>query len=237
MLKIALCDDDAAVLENIEACVLGCFSKTTQRAEVKTFTKSEHLAASIADGDRFDLYILDVEMPELNGFEVARKLRVYQPDAGIIFLTSHFEFADEGYKVRALRYVQKLKYQQDLPEALSEACLSLERADTKSLAVLHYGNLTRVLFRDIVYIQKAHRSLSVYTTEQGMIQDNRGLKELYGVLNDSRFIFTDRSYLVNIDFARQIEGYWMILKGGKKVPISRPMMPSVKQAIIRLCEG
>lgn len=134
-------------------------------------------------------------------------------------------------------YVQKLKYQQDLPEALSEACLSLERADTKSLTVLHYGNLTRVLFRDIVYIQKAHRSLSIYTTEQGMIQDNRGLKELYGVLNDSRFIFTDRSYLVNIDFARQIEGYWMILKGGKKVPISRPMMPSVKQAIIRLCEG
>ena len=107
MLKIALCDDDAAVLENIEACVLGYFSKTTQRAEVKTFTKNEHLAASIADGDRFDLYILDVEMPELNGFEVARKLRVYQPDAGIIFLTSHFEFADEGYKVRALRYVQK----------------------------------------------------------------------------------------------------------------------------------
>ena len=105
------------------------------------------------------------------------------------------------------------------------------------MTVLHYGNLTRVLFRDIVYIQKAHRSLSIYTTEQGMIQDNRGLKELYGVLNDSRFIFTDRSYLVNIDFARQIEGYWMILKGGKKVPISRPKMPSVKQAIIRLCEG
>lgn len=159
------------------------------------------------------------------------------PTQALFFLTSHFEFADEGYKVRALRYVQKLKYQQDLPEALSEACLSLERADTKSLAVLHYGNLTRVLFRDIIYIQKAHRSLSIYTTEQGMIQDNRGLKELYGVLNDSRFIFTDRSYLVNIDFARQIEGYWMILKGGKKVPISRPMMPSVKQAIIRLCEG
>ena len=154
MLKIALCDDDAAVLENIEACVLGYFSKTTQRAEVKTFTKSEHLAASIADGDRFDLYILDVEMPELNGFEVARKLRVYQPDAGIIFLTSHFEFADEGYKVRALRYVQKLKYQQDLPEALSEACLSLERADTKSLTVLHYGNLT-VCYSAILFIYKS----------------------------------------------------------------------------------
>ena len=58
-----------------------------------------------------------MEMPELNGFEVARKLRVYQPDAGIIFLTSHFEFADEGYRVRALRYVQKLKYQQDLPRS------------------------------------------------------------------------------------------------------------------------
>ena len=99
MLKIALCDDDAAVLENIEACVLGYFSKTTQRAEVKTFTKSEHLAASIADGDRFDLYILDVEMPELNGFEVARKLRVYQPDAGIFF-----NFRTLNSLMKAIRY-------------------------------------------------------------------------------------------------------------------------------------
>ena len=106
MLKIALCDDGAAILENIQSCVLSYFNRTTQHAEIKAFAKSEHLVASIADGDRFDLYILDVEMPELNGFEVAKKLRVYQPDAGIIFLTSHFEFADEGYKVRALRYVQ-----------------------------------------------------------------------------------------------------------------------------------
>lgn len=85
MLKIALCDDDAAVLENIEACVLGYFSKTTQRAEVKTFTKSEHLAASIADGDRFDLYILDVEMPELNGFEVAESCVSISPTQALFF--------------------------------------------------------------------------------------------------------------------------------------------------------
>lgn len=237
MLKVALCDDDAVVLENIKLCVLNYFSKTTQGADIRKFSKSEHLAASIADGDRFDLYILDVEMPELNGFEVAKILRVYQPSAIIIFLTSHLEFADEGYKVHALRYVQKLKYKYALPEALNEACLVLEQEDSKSLAVFHYGNLTRVLFHDIIYIQKAHRNLSIYTTEQSIIHDNRGLKEIYGVLNDPRFIFTDRSYLVNIDFARQIDGYWMILKDGKKVPISRPMMPSVKQAVIRLCEG
>lgn len=237
MIKVALCDDDAVELENIKSCVYNYFSKSTLSANIRIFTKGENLVASIVDGDRFDLYILDVEMPELNGFEVARRLRTYQPDTCIIFLTSHFEFADEGYKVRALRYVHKLKYQQALPEALHEASLANERVDNKSLAVFHYGNLTRILFRDIIYIQKTYRSLSIYTTEQGVIRDNRGLKELYGILNDSRFIFTDRSYLVNIDFAQQIDGYWMILKGGKKVPISRPMMSSVKQAVIRLCEG
>lgn len=85
MLKIALCDDDAAVLENIEACVLGYFSKTTQRAEVKTFTKSEHLAASIADGDRFDLYILDVEMPELNGLKLPESCVSISPTQALFF--------------------------------------------------------------------------------------------------------------------------------------------------------
>lgn len=237
MLKVALCDDNAVELGNIRSYILNYFNSVPQAVDIRGFTGGDYLVASIADGDRFDLYILDVEMPGLSGLEVARKIRIYQPNAGIIFLTSHSEFAIEGYKVHALRYVQKLKLHQDLPEALHEAFIAFDREDSKSLAVFHYGNLTRILFRDIIYIQKTYRSLSIYTTEQGTVQDNRSLKELYSTLNDSRFIFTDRSYLVNINFARQIDGYWMVLKGGKKVPISRPMMPSVKQAVIQLCEG
>ena len=182
-IRAAICDDEEFFRNELKKFVSEYGNEMDVNMSIDLYDNAKELMNNLfSKSKEYDLLFLDVEMPELNGFEVARKLRVYQPDAGIIFLTSHFEFADEGYKVRALRYVQKLKYQQDLPEALSEACLSLERADTKSLAVLHYGNLTRVLFRDIIYIQKAHRSLSIYTTEQGMIQDNRGLKELYGVL-------------------------------------------------------
>lgn len=237
MLKVALCDDDPVMLANIKGYISAHFSKTSSNASLKEFSQSVGLIGAIEDGDRYDIYILDIEMLEADGLEVAERIRTYQPGAVIIFLTSHMEYAPEGYKVRALRYVQKLNYQESLPEALDEALASHKQVDDKSLAVFHYGNVTRIFLRDIIYIKKAHRSLNIYTTEQGVISDNRSLKDLYGILNDPRFIFTDRSYLINLDFARQIDGGWMILQGDQKVPISRPMMASVKKAVIQLCGG
>ena len=237
MLNIALCDDDAKLLNNVKIFILGYFKNISRSARIKEFAHSNRLVESISDGDRFDIYILDVEMPEANGFEVARKIRITQPNAVIIFLSSHLECADEGYKVHALRYVHKLKLPVAIPEALDAAIMELERIDEGSLLVSYYGNLTRILHRDIIYIKKTLRSLEIVTTEQGTISDNRGLRELYGVINDSRFIFTERSCLVNLDFARQIEGSFLVLKSGEKVPISRPMMPSVKAAIICLFGG
>ena len=103
--------------------------------------------------------------------------------------------------------------------------------------VQHYQNYTRILYKDILYVQKMQRSIQIVTDRQGNFKDNRGIKELFSEIDDPRFIFTDRAYFVNLDYVQELDGSWLVLTNEDRVPISRPMMPSVKKAMIALWGG
>ncbi len=237
MLKFAIVDDDQKTLKRVEDFARAYMQNADDSFQIKSFTKSINLISSILDGDRFDLYLLDVEMPGSSGIETAEVIRKLQPVAVIIFLTSYLQYAPKGYPVHALRYILKEKMDEELPEALGKALENLAEMDHSCLMVTHYGNVTRVRHKDIIYVRKDFRSVCIVTTEQGSLQDKRGIKVLFEELNDIRFTFTDRSCFINLNFALGIEGNWMVMKNGERLPISRPMMPKVKDAIMQLWGG
>ena len=237
MLKIALCDDDSQFVSKITGLIQSLLQNGAESPVITTYINPVALTASISDGERYDIYILDVEMPDLNGMDVARCIREYQPNAVLLFLSSHLSYATEGYKVQALRYVPKLDLENALPEALEQALATFEKADTRSIMVQHYQNYTRILHKDILYVQKMQRSIQIVTDRQGNFKDNRGIKELFSEINDPRFIFTDRAYFVNLDYVQELDGSWLVLNNEDRVPVSRPMMPNVKKAMIALWGG
>lgn len=237
MIKIALCDDDSPFVSKITGLIQSLLQNSTDSPVITTYINPTALMDAISDGERYDVYILDVEMPEQNGLEVAKHIRQFQPNAALLFLSSHLNYATEGYKVQALRYVPKLDLENALPEALEQALATLEKTDTRSIMVQHYQNYTRILYKDILYVQKMQRSIQIVTDRQGNFKDNRGIKELFSEFNDPRFIFTDRAYFVNLDYVQELDGSWLVLTNEDRVPISRPMMPSVKKAMIALWGG
>ncbi len=237
MIKIAIVDDSETTLREVERLTKNYMETASCSFQIKSYSKPLALLSSVIDGDRFDLYVLDVEMPGSTGIEVAEVIRKFQSMAAIIFLTSYLEYATKGYTVYALRYILKSKMVEELPEALEVSLKTLAEADNSCLMVSHYSNVTRVLYKDIIYVRKNYRNLQIITTEQGSLSDNRGIKQIFEILNDPRFTFTDRSCFINLDFARAIDGNWMVMKNGERLPISRPMMSKVKEAIMRLWGG
>ena len=237
MLKIALCDDDSQFVSKITGLIQSLLQDSTESPVITTYINPVALTASISDGERYDIYILDVEMPDLNGMDVAKRIREFQPNAPLLFLSSHLSYATEGYKVQALRYVSKLDLDHALPEALEQAIATLEKTDTCSIMVQHYQNYTRILHKDILYVQKMQRSIQIVTDRQGNFKDNRGIKELFSEIDDPRFIFTDRAYFVNLDYVQELDGSWLVLNNEDRIPVSRPMMPNVKKAMIALWGG
>ena len=145
MIKIALCDDDSQFVSKITGLIQSLFQNSTDSPVITTYITPTALMDAISDGERYDVYILDVEMPEQNGLEVAKHIREFQPNATLLFLSSHLNYATEGYKVQALRYVSKLDLENALPEALEQALATLEKTGTHSIMVQHYQNYTRIL--------------------------------------------------------------------------------------------
>ena len=199
---------------------------------ISEFSNPEMLMYEVEDGKIADIFILDVEMPDMDGFELADKIRKYTETSVIIFLTSHDEMASMGYKSKALRYVIKLNLERDIEEALESAVAEISSADDKTITLHRYNDYWRIPYKDIICVSRISRQLVITTRLLGEITDNRGIKEFFDLLEDNRFLFIDRSCFVNIDYISQINGFSLKLKDGQVLPISRRSLKNVKQTLL-----
>lgn len=236
MIRIALCDDNKEDMLQLHQKIIEWYRENSknQSVSITEYSDSVYLSSVIDAGDSHDVFFLDVEMPKVDGFQLADKIRNKLPDAIIVFLTSHSELAPDGYKFRALRYVSKLVLSQKLPEALEAVQKEFSALESGYLVVPHYTDALRIPYNEILYVQHILRSSQIYTLRQGVIKDNRGLKTIYSVIGDKRFIYIDRSTFVNIDFIRELKGNEIILRTGESLAISRPMLANVKETIVRM---
>lgn len=236
MIRIALCDDNKEDMLQLHQKIIEWYRENSknQSVSITEYSDSVYLSSVIDAGDSHDVFFLDVEMPKVDGFQLADKIRNKLPAAIIVFLTSHSELAPDGYKFRALRYVSKLVLSQKLPEALEVVQKEFSALESGYLVVPHYTDALRIPYNEILYVQHILRSSQIYTLRQGVIKDNRGLKTIYSVIGDKRFIYIDRSTFVSIDFIRELKGNEIILRTGESLAISRPMLANVKETIVRM---
>ena len=236
MIRIALCDDNKEDMLQLHQKIIEWYRENSknQSVSITEYSDSVYLSSVIDAGDSHDVFFLDVEMPKVDGFQLADKIRNKLPAAIIVFLTSHSELALDGYKFRALRYVSKLVLSQKLPEALEAVQKEFSALESGYLVVPHYTDALRIPYNEILYVQHILRSSQIYTLRQGVIKDNRGLKTIYSVIGNKRFIYIDRSTFVNIDFIRELKGNEIILRTGESLAISRPMLANVKETSVRM---
>ena len=232
MFNVSVCDDSQFDIEKIKNCLSEFSKKEHIDFNISEFSNPEMLMYEVEDGKIADIFILDVEMPDMDGFELDDKIREYTETSVIIFLTSHDEMASMGYKSKALRYVIKLNLERDIEEALESAVAEISSADDKTITLHRYNDYWRIPYKDIICVSRISRQLVITTRLLGEITDNRGIKEFFDTLEDNRFLFIDRSCFVNIDYISRINGFSLKLKDGQVLPISRRSLKNVKQTLL-----
>ena len=119
-----------ALLERIDPA--GCHDGTTSGAE----------ALQMARRQTYDVFFLDVEMPEMTGLEVAEQLKVIQPHANIVFATGHSDYAMQAFGLFASGYLLKPVTEDQLRAALGNLRYhdsAPEEAGGKRLKVQCFG--------------------------------------------------------------------------------------------------
>lgn len=236
MAVVAICDEDPREIEStIE--VIDSFNRTKtirDQVIVRAFPSARNLWFEMADKDIADIFILDINMPEMNGLELAHRIHQLNSRAVIIFLDSHIEYADDSYKVDAFRFILKSERQEHLPEALDAALSRLKEDRSQYVGFRQDGEIVRVPFGEIIYVEKVDRKLLVHTLRQGGIYSNETLAKLYSRLNSQRFLYADQSYFVNLDHVLKLGNHTVTLIGDKQPhQVSRRMWAALKEAVLK----
>ena len=156
MTRIAFCDDDAALLHQMQDFLEQYRTLRGVQLELFPYTKPMELLADIEAGVRFDVLFLDVLMPGINA---AREIRRYDTAVQIIFVTSSSEFAVQSYVVGAYYYQLKPIWKDSFVR-LTEAVLAECRKRTQHSLILRCkSGVTRITLDSLEYCEVQGRTL------------------------------------------------------------------------------
>ena len=225
-LNLAICDDEQYVHQEIDSYIKVYEENRNIKCEVVHFYSAEEI---LKEDINFDILLLDIEMPEMDGIEAAYELNRKVSDCKIIMLTSRVERFKEAFKIGAIRFVTKPIQEDELFEAVDEACNRMN--GMKKVRVHSDGIAYQILQKDRSYLEVERDNVRIYT-EKMEYRSDIPLKQWEEELDSNMFFKCHRSYIVNLDKIKQFEKNYVELQNGERVPISRRKWTELHQAFL-----
>lgn len=240
-MRIAICDDEKKSVQSLRQAVeRWSKARGLSTIEITCFTSSEDLLEDWRRRPRYDVFFLDIDIPkEMNGMELARILREGDEEAVIIFVTHFANYAGEGYRVNALRFLGKPFDEQMVFESMDVAYRQWKARQEQARIPIRQGEQIVVLYaRSIRYVEVRAHNLEIHRLEpDAPVVVRMRLEDLLSQLPKELFVRCHRSFAVNLHFVRRIGRSEIELSGGAKVPVGERFVAQTSDALIRFFQG
>lgn len=235
MTHIALCDDDKNAVSVLAGAVISAFEANGFQIQLDFFTSGKALLSSLA-GSSYDLVLLDINMPGLDGIEVGRQVKAIDHTIPVVFVSECEERVFEAFSVQPLCFVRKSNFVDDITGAVE--LYRKYREMTRSAEHVEFAgktNLVSLKVAQIRYMESDHNYQMVHVTDQEkpiavkMTMENMGEKmKPYG------FLRIHKGYLVNYRFIRRIGSSQVTLIDGTGLPVGRSKAPVLRNQYLAL---
>lgn len=224
MLRIAICDDSLSDLNLINDMLISFFNTNGIEYEIELFNNGNSL---LNPQISYDLILLDIEMEEKNGIEVAHEIRTFNTDSKIIFITNStsIDYMQQGYKVKADRYLVKPINQQEFNFEISSV-IKEQLIDNKFILDKRIGQ-NKLYINTLIYIEFINRKTIIHT-KNGEISTYITIKEWVALLNKYHFSQNHKGYIVNLSYVQCVNTDSLTLLNGKNLPIGRKFKEKFK---------
>ena len=235
MTRIGICDDSIELSKRIAEIVAEAFLSLGVVCEIESFTDGgalieRNLAAP------FDVLFLDIDMPVISGFDIAKTLRDGFSDCLIVFVTSHPELVFDSLDFQPFNFVRKDSGQplaESIPKVVGKLAFQLRQDET--LLIEDVGQKkTPVRIRDIICVESVGHYLRYSVFENGLVRNVKsrgGLSERQEFFENRDFVRAHKGFLVNMSQIRYFSSSRreIELNGGITVPIGKLYKSSVEE--------
>lgn len=220
MLNIAVCDDESQIASMLEDMLEEIAIENNVDIDIDVFSDGNEFLKHMNPDSNYDIAFLDIEMKDLDGISTAKRIRDFDKNMIIIYVTSHENYMKESFSVRPFQFLVK-----PVSEKQMETCFMAAYEDINSGDFYFRYSYQRmnhkVLIRDILYFESSKRKVFIVTREETF--------EFYGKLNEIEnslkvckisFLRVHQSFLVNYKHIKGQSYDFVVMDNGKKISIS-----------------
>lgn len=224
-MKVAICDDDIISRELISIFLKEYITTKEQDISFSVYTHGEDLIDDTYKFGGFDIYILDVMMPDIDGIKLGLTLRDAGFDGKILYLTSSEDYAIDAFKAKAFNYIVKPVEKKTFFAAMDEVVASVVPTVEKSLIVKTKDGSIKLSFDSILYADLNKRAITYHLVNEKNIESTtiritfaEAVQELS---QDERFVLCGASMIVNMHHINVVENDAIIFRNGSKAYIGK----------------
>lgn len=233
MLRIAICDDETnardalrfqlekILIEDAEEIVYEFSSGTNAASWLKTHP------------GEIDLLFLDVEMKGLNGMETAKKIRTFDEQITLVFVTGYSDYVFDGYHVGALDYLMKPVAEEKLRQLIGRVRTRSAQEESRTFTLKNMDGKWRFRLLDILYFYSDRRKVTLVTAK-GEYSFYARLDEIEEQLSPD-FVRIHQRYLINPAGVEYL-GSESVTINGRVLPCSRRYreiaLPKIARSLI-----
>lgn len=236
MIHIAICDDNKAMLDYLARRIKEVFTDKKIRCDIRTFISGRDFIAC-HEKSPFDITFLDIIMPELSGFDIAKQIRKIASNTYIIFVTTESTLVYDSFDFQPFYFIPK-----DKPQVLEQRLrhvvekLAIIIAANEKILISGSGETERYLSpNSILFIKSNSNQLKIHLTTGEIIVIREKLSNFFESLNHYVFARTHNRVVVNMKHIERVDysNMEVLLNNQQVAEISRGYKESFSEAYLR----
>ncbi|MDR1537965.1 MAG: LytTR family DNA-binding domain-containing protein [Clostridiales bacterium] len=222
-----ICDEDASQGNLLKDMFSNC--ETSDQWTVEVVNSARDLVKSI-QAKVPDLILIDIVLGSYNGIECMKTILNRHPDIQVVFVSDNIEYCTSVYEVQHIYFLPKPFDEVIFKKAVAKAEKKIEEIRSKLLYIKYKSSVVSAPFTDILFIENFNRKVRVQMKD-GCIETYISIDELFRKM-DQRFVHCHKSFIVNMDYVRDLTKNKFVLKNGNEVPISQLRLTDTKMKFL-----